>query len=436
MPVANLFFSDSAIATALYGQLNVKTRSYFGDGVTINDPRSARSFPETLIPFSTTAMELITNSDELVARGSDYHSGLFNAIEHVFYFGLTTSADEIEAYLQGSIPDYVSGTLVKQGTIEVASVRFETGPFSATMPQMISFQTGPLESRVEVRVWFDNTYMVNNWTETQILALVPPMELNALYAQISLHSSAADLVIAADIATYMADRVSEVVEQYDATGVYTLKVRYYSGDTNTIIPFNLVYCGHKPGTLEAQRAVAEMLLSSGVGDKAGWTERLPSLFVSGTFFIIPVWDNIISSVNRTNQSRSIIAYSKVGTILSKAAYDMQPSHGFTEILSTPYNCLFALAIPDEKNTQQRFSLMAEHPTYQDYASNNSSFAFMEAETQRMSAYLNRALAMAIGETNDTIFDVVNMDDRVFIGFHVDDLAYYVLNKESYLRLMA
>jgi hypothetical protein len=73
-----------------------------------------------------------------------------------------------------------------------------------------------------------------------------------------------------------------------------------------------------------------------------------------------------------------------------------------------------------------------HPGYRDFSSTDIGFAEMTPDDREWSILFNQALAVAIGELNDSTIGRVNIGGREFICLIRNKTAYNILTKESYL----
>lgn len=432
--MAHIFFVDTAVATAAYGQPNTTTISYLPYNV-IEDPRETRQLPILQVPDASTGATLITDTTSLFAS-DDITSTLFYLIEQVFYMSDVVTQEQLEAqFVAATTITYVAESLTIAETQSVTSTRFDAD-VTIAMPKAMSFKIIVDTEEVTVNVWFDNAYMIAHYLDTRITAIIPAMDLDDLYVQNTLINSGSDLSVAAATASYIASHIATAIAENDNTGIVTLTVKYYTDtDIYIEIPFSMLYCGHVPGTISMQQAIRTYLLASGVGDESGWTSRIPSLFVSGTYYVVPFWDSRTTSGDRSfypSHMRIATATQRLNTTL----YDFSSVMTYAVVLPTTFDCIITGIVPDPNNTTGHFDIEAEHPTYQDVSSTSTAFQYMDANTQRFSTLLGRALAVANGESSDTFFETVIMDDRTFVAFNIDGIAYYILNKETYTTLVA
>lgn len=440
----HLFLLDSAVATAEYGKTNDVTRTYLPFNV-ITDIRDLREIPLTdpQVVEPNTAMGFITDQT-LFFQNNDFRKNMFSLTEYLFYKAATMTAEEIEAALSITDPEdpgfvtaltYVPLSLSIPETVQINSDHFIPN-LETTLPKYVSITLNVLDEDVTFQIWFDNEYMVRNFTDTTIDVIIPPLDYATLYSQYAMQSSKSDLANAAYTAEFVANRIRESVQDRDHTGIYTIKLKYYSSSENYLeIPFSVLYFGHRPGTLTIYAKIKEELLNSGVGDEDGWRNRIPSLFVSGSFFIVPLWDNEKTVGTRTfypSHLMSELSKEKV----HKTLYDIPGMDAYLTIMTTAYDFLSVAALPNPANEDNRFSIAEEHPTYQDAKTTDPTFRYMTADTQRFATRLIGSLAVAAGVETNTFYDRLEMDDRIFYSFVAGDIAYYVLDKESYLNLVA
>lgn len=431
----NLFFVDTSVGVAgVYGRPNATTMSYLSPMNYIDDPRRDRQIPIANVPDQTTGTHLISDTDISVLSLPTVTS-LFRIIDEVFFSGVLQDETSFKAIVDSdtNAVGYKDGTFVSAELFDVVSDNF-TPVLELPMPKMISFTIVYDNIEYPLNIWFHNQYMISNFTDTKISVIIPPMNVQKLYDQQYFPMSAKDLFTAAETAKYFSTCITSAVSEYDHTGIVTFEVKYYSGELSITIPFAILYIGKAPGTIAIQAAIAEFLLNSGVGDKDGWTSRLPSLFVAGSFYVVPFWDNYTQYGSRTlypSHIKPSVAEAKISTVM----YDAAESMSHLTLASTAYTTLVVGILPDPKNTEEYREFVTEHSTYQDYATNNIAFQYMETHTQEFAARLIRALAVAAGETADDFFDTTVMEDRTFVSFTNHGLAYHVMSKETYTNIV-
>ena len=439
----HVYFMDGAIATQAYGIPNAVTVSYLPRNITL-DPRDGRKLPITNVPDNTTGLAL-NLSEPLFFTDSTFTKQFFDLTEYLFYMGSQTTRADLDTRLAITADTdpfyvtplkYVTDSLVVADPVTINSNKFLPELVDYLVPKYVSFSLNILDEDIVFKVWFDNAYMVSNFTDSIIDIIIPPMDYATLYAQVTFPTTQADLGTAALTSTHFAQTIANSLQNRDQTDISIITLKYYSNADRYIeIPFAAMYFGHKPGTLVIMDKVREELLNSGVGDEAGWRERLPSLFVSGAFFIVPFWDNKKTVGVRTfhpSHMNVALATTKVG----KTLYDVYGVSEYLMMLPIVYDCLTAAILPDPKNKDNRFDFGAEHPTYQDFPTTVTSFKYMTSATQRFAIRLSNCLAVAEGLATDNFFDKVEMDDRIFYSFVAGDLAYYVLDQETYLNLVS
>jgi hypothetical protein len=96
--------------------------------------------------------------------------------------------------------------------------------------------------------------------------------------------------------------------------------------------------------------------------------------------------------------------------------------------------MLTLAIPDPNNSEV-FSIKAEFPTYQDYATTDAGFRYMDAEAQEFGAKLARAIAIVNGLASSNEFTTTTVGDLNYIAFSQGKAEYLILDKDSFNRVV-
>jgi len=202
------------------------------------------------------------------------------------------------------------------------------------------------------------------------------------------------------------------------------------------VPFNILYKGRSPTLSEIRTAIQNELNNSGVGDQAGWEARIPGVYVSGRFYLIPYWDLTYSKPDQT-LFPSLHDYNTLGT----KANQILTSTGFgdikeyTDILTVYYNRMTLAAVPDLTGVVDIHHLSFVVPDYQDYSKDDDNFAYMTSVTQDFSKQLNMVLGLDnTGGTSD-LYAPITENLLTFYSFVVNKFEMCVITKQCYTDIM-
>lgn len=229
--------------------------------------------------------------------------------------------------------------------------------------------------------------------------------------------------------------LDESIITEDHSGLLTFYTKYITPSMSAIqlLPFGILYQGAKPSSLEIREAIRNELKKDGIAEDQVWESILPDLFVTAQFFIIPIWDNKSKRSFGTIYP-SIINAHKYQSVISELFPNLSTDYIRTnqEMITCGQSELFLTTIPDPLN-KEKFSLLKEHPSYQYHMSQDGAvFTNMDPLTQDFNKRLNRAMAVACGETI-ALADVSDntIDERLWHSFSSNKVEYHILSRSSY-----
>lgn len=421
-----------------YGYLNNQALNYFNEPLEIGDIRSDRlkRFQEPLLGEMDILIDSVKSEDdvEIVANsGPTAINSIFNILEFVFYRISIDSASSMDNTLvtnDGTYPGYISGSM------NISSQYKEVHIYSVVdnvYPVLHWVEFGIEIEGVEIyfKIWVNRESFLEQYPLSTICEIVPPLSYELLLDPSSVKGTMAAATASSNIS---ASKLSTKIQESGYTDYISYPTKYIEQDgTMTFIPFNILYKGNSPSTLEMRQAIRELLLSLELAEEDGWKEVLPDLFVAAQFFIIPIWDNLTERPTRVIYP-SIVGINKIKTIVDTILYDIEEDvrENKLEVLDLAYSEILMVSCPDHLN-QSDTSLRQEHPTYQRYGPTDPAYNYQQDHTKFFTNYLNRAVAVAAGETTDTIFIMNNFNDRVYASFVVNEIEYHVMTRASYLN---
>jgi len=423
-----------------HGRLTDEQNSYFVDPQLIKDKRSTRLaiFGQPLISRMNIQVDDTFATDDIdtwIAASSTLQEHVFNIIERVLYRNVIQTPSELEdafALEPGKYSGYVEGTLQISTDAEDVYI-YDVLDSTHNILDWVRFTMDLGGTQVEFKIWINNLSFVSQYTNSTISEVVSPLALATLVDPSGIEDIY-DAISESSInsATILASKISAD----NHTGIINYPTKYIDPINSVVetISFNVLYKGAQPGVLEIRLYIKNYLLNSGVSDEETWKAIMPDLFVVGQFFLIPLWDNFTERPTRTVYP-SIAGYDMIEAVTSTVLYDLpEETIKKFEILGTAYREFMVIAIADDTN-EVPTTILEEHPTYQRYSSQDVQYQYQDEITREFTTMLNRALAVAGGDTTYSSILVNTIGNREFASFVVNSLEYHIILKTSYLELM-
>ena len=450
MPVATLygFITDDALKLTTkvdlanasdqgYGILSGESAAYFVNRAVLGDTRRSRlSLLESRAPKGSLAFIFDQNhaDTEMLNLMTDQESGLlFNVLERIYYQQEYTDS-ELEAQLTGSsYTGYVPGSLNHATEIGQATATNVDGVTkSVTFSDWYSFEFNYGNIHLIIHAWIKKSAFGTQYPYTTITTVVPPYDPDILIDPATLLASAS-LSVLTNSANFVFNQSDIEVAARDQNGIYVYTTKYVIDSTRTLqLPFALAYCGPThPTGLECRDAIKDYLLNNTDITEDELDSLFPELNVNSRFYIVPLWD-VYSTMAERDVYNSIWSYStitnKANKIFNSNEAEFITSH--LELLTNAQNKMLLLALPDTLN-QDYFSILEQHPTYQDYSSQVPGFKYMSTETQEFASTLNRCLAVLNGDSTSNEFVSVVDGSFNYLTFTSGQSEYYVMDRTSY-----
>lgn len=424
-----------------HGYLPAEEVTYFVEPFELIDQRSERLniFGSPIVGEASMLFDAIkspTELDILTNSSQEVISGIFNIIEFVFFRPALANRNELDAEMVTN-PDIYVGYVPDSIQISAKSENvhiFSTVDGAFPILDWIEFSINVNGTDIKFKLWMKNTAFSDNYPLSTICEIVPPLSPEILVDPSSLNGTIEAAVNSAEVSvTKLSAKIME--DGYSNYVSYPTKYVMLDG-TMLFIPFNLLYKGAAPKTLEMRQAIKDFLLATNLASEDKWKTILPDLFVEAQFFVLPMWDNYSVRPTR-NLFPSVIQLQNVTDRVNKILPDIPITtrQEKLELLETTYSEMFLVTCPDHLNVSQ-LSIRQEHPTFQRYGPKDPQFSFQEEHTKAFTSYLNRALAVAAGEATDNIFTTNNFNDRVYVSFVVHEIEYHVMTKASYNVVLA
>lgn len=301
-----------------------------------------------------------------------------------------------------------------------------------TLHDWCSFDFETENVKFSVHLWMSSKAFAKDYPYTTITRVLSPYEPKVLVDPATL-VQAGNLSVLTASSSYIFDNTNLETVSRDQNGIYSYATKYVLDVSKTLwLPFALAYCGPRvPSTLECRKAIRTYLEQNTTLPQDKLRVLFPELYIAARFFVVPLWD-----VKNTFTDREVYnSVFSVATILQKsrlafstAAADFRDK--YMEILLNAQNKMHCICLPDELN-DSIFSILGQHPTYQDYSSNVSGWKYMTAATQEFAGKLNRCMAILNGEAVSNEFVTNTIAGKSYLSFTTGKAEYLVMTKDSY-----
>jgi len=435
------------------GQLSMVGLSYYRAPFVIHDKRApsvrdvwwaAQTKPRIIIEQEEYAAFIA----RLQAISTAELDSFFAVMDQVVYkYDIHSNVNVVDGILSVEAPYgvYVPGSLSipsAEADTENGNIYFDT-PGPATLVRVpksvlfsIEFTTGGATVMYDVRVWATNNGFRAGYPLTKVMAVVPPLPYARLLNDSLTGTGTNSFQTASLISSLSVNQLQEPIEDADITGYMQYQVRIYDSAGNMVTTwFNMAYKGQVPDRLVLRQAARTATLASGVGTDSQWRARIPGLFVDGRFYITPMFNN---TTDRPDQVifPSVINWKKFldDTKAALPFLDASSIEDHAEFITTAYQTLIASVTPHPLNGSA-VSFRALHPSYQAYGTTDTNFQNMAGPTRQFASTLITTLAVASGNTTNTLYPVVTDNNTDYVPFEVGAYEYYVMTKESFLNLV-
>ena len=438
--------------TAKVASLNQKALSYFTTPFFFTDTRtpSARvvNWASITKPSMMIDENAFTNFVNVVNNdGTSIAAGFFKIVDKLFFdYNSSTTTNVIETYLTTDADTsaiYVPGSFILSSTIVNGTV-YQVGESNQTVgvPEFISFTiailSGTTTENYEFTLYTSVSAFLNGYSVSTISAVIPPLPYTTLYSAPLLTSSDNIFTTSNTTANLQYNTTQALLGDTAVSGSTEYLVTLVDSSNNQIrIPFNIMYKGQVPTTTQIRLAIQNAELTSGVGTEAGWKARTPGLYITGRFYIIPLWDKTYT------KAASQVIYPNISklTDYSLATNKIMASLGHgdlsadTDVLSVYFNRMTVTVVPDLSGVQPVADLTAIIPDYQNYSTVEESFQYMSAYTQTFSSNLNTILSLDYTNTTSTNYTPSTEALLTFYTFNVGTYEMCVITKNNYMTIV-
>ena len=425
-----------------YGILTGEPGNYFVKRATLGDTRRNRlQILDSQTPFGSLTFLFDSNrfDTSLLEAMTDIESSvLFNVLERIYLQQEYTDPNlEYQLTNNNMFSGYVPGSFmhsINEGQAKVTSTTKQVK--LVTFKDWYSFEFETATVKFRVHFWVSSKGFARDYPYTTITSVVPPYDPTVLVNPAALLQSAS-MQILTEGSSYIFTQSNAEALARDQNGVYTYRTKYVIDGTKTLLlPFALPYCGARvPSSLECRKAIREFLEKNTSAKQAELELLFPELYVNARFFIVPLWDMFSPMTDRTVYN-SIFSLPKVieKSRLIFSSYSADFREEYMELLLNAQNKILSITLPDQLN-DQLFSILKQHPTYQDYSSQVPGFRYMEATTQEFSGKLTRCFAILVGESLSSEFIKTELGGFTYLSFTAGKSEYLVMDKDSYMAYM-
>ena len=440
-------------AATTYGQCTVdkKLLTYFNKEMVVTDPRSSRLNLGGKIVKGTISFHYDGNrhidldnpsKDDLFKHLTVEDLKIFFTILEMVHLANGASQDELNTnlYELGSVRAYyIKDSLKLARTVVSGTIYDIDGLTPETQISLVTHFTFDIkfpDRDIETfKVFLDRATFLDSYPYSTINNVILPCD-PAYLLDPSRIDGTIDALVKAGMYSFK-DLDPSIVSD-DHTGLLTYTTKYYSrtGSGSVAVhylPFGILYQGAKPPTLQIREAIRNELFKEGLASEEIWESILPDIFVTASFYLIPIWDNQV----RRPQGYiypSVVPVRKITNAITTLFPDMSEDFikQYQELLTLGQSEIFITSIPDLLNENDNYSILENHPTYQYHLSQDgSAFLNQDAVTRDFNIRLNRALAVAFGlELHDEII-TLTVDGITWHSFTSTRVEYNVLSKASY-----
>ena len=316
----------------------------------------------------------------------------------------------------------------------------EAIPTLVTFPNWVQFTVSvagkidPIEHTI--KIWFNDSSFIKEYPLSHITEIISYLDYNEILLNALTGQGYNSFLVSANAADVISSKVSPALKLSPQSGLYNQHTTLYDSSGNTYpYKFGILYKGTVPDLLDIRTAIRNKLLTSSTGTESSWKKRIPELFITNQFYIIPMWDV-------TTELPNLIIYPSVGKLsdMIKATKIVMPFmsskyvNDNVETMSVIYDTIITTVIAHVENINHK-NIISVHPTYQTYTAAEPGFADMSEHTKVFVNKLNEAMAVAAGKVNSLKYLSIEEDGAKYISFVVDDTEYYIMTKASYISRM-
>ncbi len=434
-----------------FGILSGEAKNYFIKPGIISDPRASRlNVIENAYGYGNLSLVYDQNrfdTTTYLSNMTDVEYALFfNIVERLYLqniVGLNTlETDHFTSYqYTGNGCGYVARSSSSSDNITNGISFYDSDKrvHTISLRDWFSFtferksNVSGLEIKFKVYCFVSKSALFKNYPYTTITNVIPPYDPEVLMDPLDLVTKG-NLSILTASSNYIFKGTNLEMVARDQSGVCVYKTKYIIDATRSVqLPFALPYCGaNEPTTLECRTAIREFLEDKMDLADDQIEELFPELYIGSRFFIVPLWDMYYQATDR-EIFNSILNMNKLlarKAVLFDYYEDSLFVDKYVELMWQAYNKIPLMCMPDTLNSAY-FSILKQHPTYQDYSTQTPGWAYMAASTQEFASKLIECMAILNGESSSDSFIEVTSNNKVYLSFTAGQSEYLVMTRDSY-----
>lgn len=373
-------------------------------------------------------------------------AGFFKIVDRLlFNYNPSTSNAQLETDLINDpdiseiyVPDsFVLSTNLQEGTFYYSSGTSGVVEVPASAKFSITLPSGSTSITYVITVFAGTDAWINGYDISTIVKVVPPLPYGDIYSGSLISTGSNQFSVANLTATLAFNTTQQTLGTVSISGTTMFIAIAVDGDSNTApIPFNILYKGRAPTRAEIRAAIRQALDDSNVGTLQGWEDRIPGVYITGRFYLVPLWDNTFTKPDQV-LFPSILDYDqikeKANLILESTGFgDLSQ---YMDVLPVYYNRMTVISSPDITGIVDIAKLNTLIPDYQNYSTDEDNFEYMNLFTKQFSSQLNQILALnTTGEVSEE-FVIITENLLTFYSFVVDKYEMCVITKDSYNTIM-
>jgi hypothetical protein len=432
------------------GALTIKALSYFNKPAVFDDKRSPASrtvnwpavssphlvIDETVFPMFVSTINGLSNSAP---------AGFFKLIDLLlFYYQPTASHAAKEASLLADADIaaiYQPGSFAQSTTLLTDAVYITNGAsLQVTVPSYITFSitlpTGSTQTTFALKLYTSVAAWLAQYNYSTIVQVINPLPFSQIFSAPLVTTTANIFATATVTAELNYSTTAALLGSVSVSGVVEYKAIITDGSATTSVPFNLLYKGRAPTQFEIRNAIKTALLGSGVGDAPSWKARIPGVFVSGRFYVIPLYSQTYTKPDQVIFPRiaPLSSYAELtNKIMTPLGYG--DVSDYVDVIGVYYNRMTASVIPDLSGTVAISHLSTLIGDYQDYSPTDDQFNYMLPLTQLFARNLNQMLAIDAGAQPPGVYTPNTEGQLTFYIFTMGDYEVCVITSACYADIL-
>ena len=426
------FIDNTTDVTAPFGELSTYARTFSYEQKIY---RSA-TYPASLLNVFTSKTDTVDNADV-----TDYVRDNLLIILQWMYDRSTsgsvssnsiTEAAAILAEFTAEISNVECGTILDNGINK--------------MPSYISFEFTGYNGGEDnyIKIWFSDADFITQYDEYEIRVVTPLSTLDDFH---TLDHAALGTVLAEQDKSALVTAINSVTAGKPATKNRPDKFTWVSSTSSELTHdttwVTLIYGPAGDNIDNVRRAITEHVLADSAYDRAVWIDRLPDLFRSNEFIIVPQWDQFAIPT----ESEVAGVYSSTISVkgLVEKVTPFYPNYDPVHLLdvmavtSTPFNYVQAVVVGGPENKDNAWDFYLKFPDYFSTGTDETDFSRMSLGTRQFSEKLLAILTVAETATNfsqlPTGINRITRDGKMYISQNHDGVEYMAISKQSYLEVI-